>query len=207
MPHVVLLGDSIFDNGVYVPEGLPVIEQLRAVLADDWSATLLAVDGDVTTDVHAQLQKMPADASHVVVSCGGNDALGHLSVLDEKVANISQALERFATIRQEFRSKYKAMLEAVTAYAYPTAVCTVYDCVPGLKPSQQAALSMFNEVILREAIEADVALIDLRLVCNEPSDYSKLSPIEPSQQGGEKIVKVIRALVTNQIGQTTRILA
>src|SRR2546425_4401951 len=29
MSHIVLLGDSIFDNASYVPEGLPVIEHLR----------------------------------------------------------------------------------------------------------------------------------------------------------------------------------
>ncbi len=30
--HVVLLGDSIFDNGVYVPGGPDVVTQLRAEL-------------------------------------------------------------------------------------------------------------------------------------------------------------------------------
>jgi hypothetical protein len=54
---------------------------------------------------------------------------------------------------------------------------------------------MFNEVILREAISAGLKIIDLRLVCTESSDYSELSPIEPSRTGGEKIAAVIRKVL------------
>ena len=43
MGHVVLLGDSIFDNALYVPGGPAVIDQLRRELPAGWSATLLAV--------------------------------------------------------------------------------------------------------------------------------------------------------------------
>ena len=44
MSHVVLLGDSIFDNGLYVPGGSPLIEQLRTRLPKGWKGTLVAVD-------------------------------------------------------------------------------------------------------------------------------------------------------------------
>lgn len=50
---------------------------------------------------------------------------------------------------------------------------------------------MFNDIILREAFMAKVPVIDLRLVCNESTDYSEISPIEPSAAGGEKIVQTI----------------
>ncbi|HEY1387763.1 MAG TPA: GDSL-type esterase/lipase family protein, partial [Ktedonobacterales bacterium] len=77
MPHVVLLGDSIFDNQSYVQRGEPdVIRQLRAHLPADWEATLLAVDGNVTADIRRQLAHLPTDATHLVISVGGNDALG-----------------------------------------------------------------------------------------------------------------------------------
>ena len=52
MNHIVLLGDSIFDNGAYVQPGEPaVVEQLRAILPNSWKATLLAEDGHYTTNV------------------------------------------------------------------------------------------------------------------------------------------------------------
>ena len=73
--HVTLLGDSIFDNSRYVPGGSPVVDQLHR-LPRGWRATLLAVDGAVAADVPSQLARLPADATHLVVSAGGNDALG-----------------------------------------------------------------------------------------------------------------------------------
>ena len=55
MGHVVLLGDSIFDNARYVPDRPPVIEQVRRGLPQGWQATLLAVDGHTSADVANQL--------------------------------------------------------------------------------------------------------------------------------------------------------
>jgi hypothetical protein len=43
MSHVVLLGDSIFDNARYVPGRPAVIEQVRQALPRHWQATLLAI--------------------------------------------------------------------------------------------------------------------------------------------------------------------
>ncbi len=45
MNHVVLLGDSIFDNARDVPGGPSVIEHLRRILPAGWQATLLAQAG------------------------------------------------------------------------------------------------------------------------------------------------------------------
>ena len=72
-PHVILLGDSIFDNGAYVSGGPDVVHQLRDRLPRNGRATLLAVDGTTTSEVLLQLQRAPSDASHLVVSVGGND--------------------------------------------------------------------------------------------------------------------------------------
>ena len=75
MGHVILLGDSIFDNARYVPDRPPVIEQVRMSLPAGWKATLLARDGHVTSDVPAQLSGL-REPSHLFLSVGGNDALG-----------------------------------------------------------------------------------------------------------------------------------
>jgi hypothetical protein len=88
------------------------------------------------------------------------------------------------------------MLDALLAVGKPATVCTVYDEIPGLGPAEKAALAGFNEIILREAFSVSVPVIDLRLICNRPSDYSHVSPIEPSAVGGAKIVRVIAEVVT-----------
>ena len=81
MSHVVLLGDSIFDNARYVPGGPSVIEHLRRSLPAGWRATLLARDGAGTAEMDRQLDLLPPDATHLVVSVGGNDALDHSGLI------------------------------------------------------------------------------------------------------------------------------
>jgi len=196
MGHVVLLGDSIFDNARYVPDRPPVIDQLRKTLPRGWLATLLAVDGHVTEDVVNQLNDLPADATHLIVSAGGNDALGESSILGEVACTVGEALGLIYDVRTRFRHSYRAMLQALSAVGKPTAVCTVYDAIPGLGPAEQAALAGFNEVILREAFLAALPVIDLRLVCDQTADYSHVSPIEPSMVGGAKIARVIAEIAT-----------
>jgi hypothetical protein len=196
MGHVVLLGDSIFDNARYVPDRPPVIDQLRQALPPDWSASLLAVDGHITADVAHQLKKLPADATHLIVSAGGNDALGESYILTEPARTVGDALVLLDEVCSRFRESYRAMLQKLASVAKPLAVCTVYDSIPGLGSAERAALAGFNEVILREAFLAGLPVIDLRLVCDREADYSHVSPIEPSMVGGSKITRVIAELVT-----------
>jgi hypothetical protein len=197
MNHVVLLGDSIFDNAGYVPGKPAVIEQLRKSLPAGWKATLLAVDGDGTADVQRQVRKLPADATHLIVSCGGNDALRHASILDQPAASVAEVLELFTSIRTSFHQTYRQMIETLTDLKKHVAVCTVYDCVPGYESISMTALAIFNEVILREAFIAKIPVVDLRLICSEFADYSEISPIEPSAVGGEKIVQAIVRMLAN----------
>jgi hypothetical protein len=196
MGHVVLLGDSIFDNARYVPGGPAVIDQLRHALPRGWRATLLAIDGDLTPGVPLQLARLPSDATQLFVSTGGNDALMQSGILPRPVRTVADALTILHDARQPFRRHYRAMLDAMLATKKPTAVCTVYDAIPGLGPAELAALACFNEVILYEAARAGVPLIDLRLTCNEREDYSAVSSIEPSTHGGAKIARAIAEVAT-----------
>ena len=195
MPHVVLLGDSIFDNAAYVRGGPDVAAHLAALLPADWRATLRAVDGAVIDGVHAQLPRVPADATHLVVSAGGNDALGHADLLDRRAASSPQVLGWLADARDAFEARYRRLLAAVAARGLPTTVCTIYNGNLGPPADRLAAvaLAVFNDAIVRTAAEHGVPVIELRLVCTEPGDYA--NPIEPSVQGGAKIARAIaRAL-------------
>src|SRR4051794_31908129 len=90
--HVALLGDSIFDNAAYVRGGPDVLSQLRAVLPSGARASLLAVDGAVIAGVARQLERLPRDVTHLVVSAGGNDALGHSDLLERRATSSPQVL-------------------------------------------------------------------------------------------------------------------
>ncbi len=197
MTHVVLLGDSIFDNGVYVRRGEPdVVKQVQVRLPQGWKATLCAVDGAVTTGVERQMERVPPDASHLVVSVGGNDALRNSGILREQARSVAEVIGKFAGVQDEFARSYRAMLAKVLDRRLPTALCTIYDArFPD--PREQrlvvTALSIFNDVITREAFTRRLPLIDLRLICNDPDDYA--NPIEPSAKGGDKIAGVIAQVV------------
>ncbi len=198
MTHVVLLGDSIFDNGAYVRRGEPdVVAQVQSKLPAGSQATLGAVDGAVTTGVERQLARLPADATHLVVSVGGNDALRSSGLLREQARSVAEVIAKFAAVQDEFARNYRTMLDAVLERRLPTALCTIYDArFPD--PQEQrlvvTALSIFNDVITREAFTRRLHLVDLRLICNEPDDYA--NPIEPSAKGGDKIAGVIAQVVS-----------
>jgi hypothetical protein len=201
MPHVVLLGDSIFDNAAYVSGGPDVVSQLREHLPAGWRATLRAVDGAVAADVASQLGRLPPDASHLVVSVGGNDALRHAFLLDEAARSVAEAVGRLADAREAFAREYRAMLEAVLARGLRTAVCTIYDSRfpdPRRQRLTVTGLTIFNDVITREAFGRGLSLLDLRLICAEDADYA--NPIEPSVQGGGKIAAAIAALLAGDPG-------
>jgi hypothetical protein len=198
MGHVVLLGDSIFDNAAYVPGGPSVIEHLRKCLPKGWRATLAAVDGACVQDVERQLPDVPDDATHLVLSVGGNDALGHSGlILDPTRRTSHEILSELAQVRDSFRREYRQMMDRLRAMGKPVIACTIYDSVPGLGEAEHAALCLFNDAILREAFRAASAVIDLRAVCDEASDYAKVSPIEPSDAGGAKIARVTCRVVTD----------
>lgn len=190
--HVVLLGDSIFDNAAYVGGSPDVVSQLRDEL-DGWRCSLLAVDGDVIAGVQRQLGALPQDATHLVVSVGGNDALGYGFLLQEQPETVAHALTLLAAAQGRFAEEYNAMLNAVAAIGLPAAVCTIYDTPPSgpQQPVIKAALCLFNDAITRAAFSRGPALVDLRLICSEDGDYA--NPIEPSEQGGRKIARAIAA--------------
>jgi hypothetical protein len=196
MTHVVLLGDSIFDNAAYVSGGPDVVRQLRQCLPEEWQASLRAVDGAMIGDVRRQLDRMPSDASHVVVSVGGNDALDQVGILDQGARSMAEAISRLADIRENFERDYRAMLETVLKLGLPTALCTIYDGRlpdPRLRRLAVTALSVINDCITRQAFGHRLPLIDLRLICDEDEDYA--NPIEPSVHGGGKIAAAIASLL------------
>lgn len=194
--EVVLLGDSIFDNAAYVPGEPDVVAQLASLLPNGWAASLRAQDGAVLADVAAQLDRLPGGAELVVVSAGGNDALGRIQLLGDPVTSIADALAVLAEISAEFQRGYRRMLDAVLRAGLRTAVCTIYfprfpD--PYLQRVAVAGLAHFNDAILRHAFAARLDVLDLRLICHDDADYA--NAIEPSAGGGAKIAAQIASLV------------
>ena len=192
MGHIVLLGDSVFDNGAYTGSEPDVLTHLRSVLPESWRATMCAVDGATTSSLASQVRSIPADATHLFVSIGGNDALGNIDLLSTPVRSTAEALRLFGERVAAFEQGYRRGLVPVLALRKPVTVSTIYN--GDLPDREQAALArvalmMFNDTILRIAFEHRLPAIDLRLICCEREDYA--NPIEPSGPGGRKIALAI----------------
>jgi hypothetical protein len=208
MNHIALLGDSIFDNAAYVAGAPDVVRQVRELLPAGWRATLNALDGAVIPDVTQQVQGLPADASHLVVSVGGNDALGEVALLDQRVSSVAEALELIAQVRERFRSAYARMLDQLLGRRLPLAVCTIYEPrfpEPLRRRLAATALTALNDAITREAFARQVDCIDLRIICDDDRDFA--NPIEPSVHGGAKIAAAILKFATAEPGHSPRVIA
>jgi hypothetical protein len=205
--HIVLLGDSIFDNASYVrgENKKDVISHVQSKIKDsnlDMKSTLLAVDGNVIHRVQgSQLARIPSDATHLFVSIGGNNALQAMSLLSQKVGSVGEGfLMASKMLGERFEQEYSSMLDAIQQAA-PNAhvtVCFIYN--PRFDDFRQQAMSKvgisaLNDIILQQAVARKIPIIDLRAMFNEREDYA--NSIEPSHQGGEKISRAIMDIVQN----------
>ena len=215
MKHIVLLGDSIFDNSPYVDPGeLDVPHQLRTLVKSECKVTHLAVDGHVISDIRNQLRSLPSDATHLFVSVGGNDGLGHLSIFNEPVDTIGDALQKMYLIGESFQKNYSEMVDLVLSHNLTTTFCSIYyprfhsrslSRVESYLPMRangetiqqmaMAAETIFNDIITYEIFKRNLPLIDLRVLCDEDQDFA--NPIEPSCIGGMKIANKIKGITLN----------
>ena len=212
MRHIILAGDSVFDNRTYVRVGEPdVRDQLADLLNDGDKATLIAVDGNINKNVSKQLDNIPNDATHLFISIGGNDALMHIDAFTEPVTTIGEALDSFNEMVHKFERDYIKMLTNVVKYGLKTTLCTIYNpcfdhdnmdrisyMIPpnaNLKELQRrcdTALPLFNNIIYQEAFNFGIPVMDLRLIFSDREDYA--NPIEPSVVGGMKMAKIIKEI-------------
>ncbi|KAL0480885.1 ypmR [Acrasis kona] len=207
--HIVLMGDSIFDNHSYVrygPEGKSndVITHIKNRIKENNSndnATLIAVDGNVIKDVSRQIKKIPKDSTHIFLSIGGNDALRAMYTLDQKVNSVGEALLTiYGSAFKTFQTEYRSMLDQIQKEA-PDAnltLCLIYNPRyedEKMKIMTKVGLASLNDLIIQEAVQRKLPVIDLRSMFNEYDDYA--NSIEPSHQGGQKISICIMNIVQN----------
>ena len=205
--HLALLGDSTLDNGAYTSGGPAVIDHLSRLLPEEGRATLLAVDGATTQGIGSQLDRLPEGATRAVLSVGGNDAVMEIPVLEEPVGHVSEALTELSRAVERFEDAYRRCLKEVLQARLPTTVCTIYNGAFDEPGGQQrvidAALTMWNDVILQAALDHECPVIDLRRVCTSRDDYTQ--QIEPSEQGGRKIAKALFRAAFEPESSSTRI--
>src|SRR4051794_39876799 len=100
--HIALLGDSVIDNQAYIGAGPDVARQLEMLTPKGWKVTKLAQDGAVSASVRRQLDSLPAETTHLVISAGGNDALSAFGLLDASARSAAEVLLKLADVQDRF---------------------------------------------------------------------------------------------------------
>jgi len=227
--RIILLGDSIIDNRSYVLDGeLDVTKHLKKLYAEqpDVFITNNAVDGDTMYDLernHLDGEELK-DASHTIVSIGGNDLLQNISFLQatselSKVMGKDARIEKWGVrelnpsrnrvfeetyfeIIKPFKKQYETIVANLSSHRANLLLCTVYegdlvdsDEFSDVNNSSKTMVSIFNDIVYRTANKCGADVLELRDIFVRPEDYA--NPIEPSHIGGGKLAKAIQKWVDN----------
>ena len=199
--RVILLGDSIIDNGAYVRPGEPDVEKQLQALLPDYAIVKRALDGAISADVQNSQVADLASTDCIMLSGGGNDALQHIDLLEAATKTTAKdVLVRLCAIREEFRRTYASLLDRLARTQARVMVLTVYNpCFDGhgmdatYQQAAEGAISIFNDVIQQEAHRRSFNVLELRTLFTDHTDYA--NPIEPSAIGGAKLAKAMYAWV------------
>jgi len=186
--HLVLLGDALqnIDLGKGQAESA-LVPRPR----NPWKLTVLQPPEVLR---QSRVRAFPAGVTHIVVCVDGGWAIETSGLLKGRVQSIRDALDTLAAAADEFENMFASLITAATEAGVPTIVCTL---VPAryVEPSQErvaaTALAIFNDRILRRATAARLSVVELRLVCDEESDYASETLL--SQAGVRKVANVARS--------------
>src|SRR5262245_27757917 len=109
---LVLLGDSILDNGSYTKPEPDSTAHLQRLLPH-WEVLRLAQDGATMKDVGSQLRQLRSRPATAVLSVGGNDAVEHIGVLDKRTSSSAEVLEALLAIAEDFAKRYETVARSV----------------------------------------------------------------------------------------------
>lgn len=193
---VVLVGDSVFDNGDYVGPNQDVVNQLNQRLSAEYNAELIAVDGATTKDVWKQIDNLCEGQGAILLSIGGNDVLMNAQVLQVQVNKVWESQRRLADLVDQFEARYREAV-ALCVNARPMlGICTIYEpwfSNPDLRRIAKFTLIPYNQAIFRVAQEHSLFVLDLREIFTEKEDFT--NAIEPSECGGAKLAAAIKTLM------------
>lgn len=205
MSKILLLGDSIIDNQIYLnPTELSTDQAIANVFNKD-EVVMEAVDGYVIRDVIEHINQIddPESYDHVILSVGGNDVLYCLNRLDAglnddrpQMQTKLQAIASFSEYLNDFHEQYDELIRHIR-YKFIKANITVFTIYEGnlqevhYQPDvfdfSRVGIAIFNDSILRIAIAHKLHVLELRDIFTNSSFYA--NPIEPSAKGSQQIAE------------------
>jgi len=188
--HVVLLGDVLLDAYRGIDKSPGKFEDDVLPRTSNWKLSVVSFDQIKREGLSLALNP---DATHAMIFIEGNHAIEQSGLLEDTADPSTRALAHLSAAADDFEHKLDRLIQVAQAARLITMVCTIF--LPDYRDAARqriacAALAIFNDRITRRAAQSRLALIDLRLTCNESEDYDK--PTLLSKRGVQKVAGVIR---------------
>ena len=186
--NIILLGDSILNNTTYVKKE-ETIQELLLDYTKNSKLYYMPKDEAVIADIYDQFATIPADLDnpYFVLSVGGNDILQGANApgSNKKVKNVF--------------SKYKKLVKAIQT-RFPASKLFLMNIYlpPTITPAQKTAITEWNSLLYDYATDPKnniKSLIAINYKLNQKDDF--INDLEPSFQGGKKIVELIITMLSS----------
>ena len=179
--YLILMGDSIFKNDVYVNEGNSVGENLQSVHGN---VIVLAEDNAIIDDIEKQTSLIPNNAkkqnTKIVVSVGGNDLLNKYNFNDvNNLSHVDTIFNQYTSSINNLKNKFDCEIILCNIY-YPRSESVVryYDII-----------DLWNSKIKNYAKVNNLKVIKLDENVDKEEYFT--NEIEPSGKGSKIISDVI----------------
>ena len=179
--YIILIGDSVLNNSIYVPSGKSVSDFLKSKTNNVLN---LAKDGATIIDLYSQLDKISIDLNnsntYIFISACGNDILNSRTQLNDM--DIKNLFEKYINFLKALKVKLGDTEINVLNLYLPTNL---------LYLTYKSSIDQWNKLI-RENSNKDgfkYNIIDLHSQLTKPSDF--VYDIEPSESASEKIANLI----------------
>lgn len=190
--NYILLGDSILKNDKYVSDGNS-IEDLLTERIKGKNIYCLAEDDSKIVDIYSQVSKIPINLNnentYIFLSAGGNDILSHYVDRNQDMTDISVLKPMF--------SSYKNLVKSISTRA-PNAKIIIFDIYyPNNITYKQfhSIIKEWNNMIYSFTNNPNNNIYSIVKISNELTNSNDFSfGIEPSSNGGKKIVDLILSL-------------
>jgi hypothetical protein len=188
--NLFLIGDSMLNNQLYVPDGDSVYHKVREQTRN--TVHLLAKDDAVITEMYSQLHKIPPhfndSATYVCVSAGGNDLLGMQSLIYTNSFK-KDSQEEMDDIFKE----YTKFISAIKMRLPDATLLLLNLYYPPSMPHLKTVVAYWNELLSNtfsnDSVTKNIRVIQVDKVFTDPTDF--VSRIEPSSEGGDKLSRLI----------------
>ena len=168
---VILLGDSVLKNNIYVNSGLAVDDHIKHIYKNTFN---YAKDNAYIKDVYTQLNHIPPkynnSSTYIVISFGGNDLIR----MKETESVFIQYKKLYTTIKNKFPNTQKIILNL---YYPPQSL------------SNNTAKTMIDNWNYKLKKYLTSSILDISTLLDNKYDFVQI--IEPSTSGGKKIADAI----------------